>query len=343
MIKKIGRILLGILLLLAIATAVFIFKSKPTYDGELQLKELSQTAKVYYDSYGIPHIYAANKKDAFRSLGYVHAQDRLWQMEIVRRIAAGRLSEVFGKDILGTDKFFLSLGIDEASTKTVAELDMNSESVQLSQAYLDGINQFVAEGSTPVEFYLTGLEKSEFTVKDIHNVLGYMAFSFAQAHKTDPLLTQLKNKLGSQYLEDLEIDIDPNSTLIENYSPSTIDTIQNTIIASVTKTLESLNIPLFEGSNSWVISPEKTKNGKVIFANDPHIGFSSPSVWYEAHIVTPDYEKYGYHLAGVPFPVLAHDRKLAYGMTMFENDDIDFYFEETHPSDTTRYKTETGW
>ncbi len=343
MIKKIGKILLGILLLLGIGIAIFIYQSKPTYKGELSLNDLSKTVQVYYDTYGIPHIYAENNKDAFRSLGYVHAQDRLWQMEIVRRIGAGRLSEVFGKDMLRTDKFFLSLGIDDASTKSVLDLDMNSESVQLSQAYLDGVNQFVAEGATPVEFYLTGLDKSEFTLKDIHNVLGYMAFSFAQAHKTDPFLTNLKNKLGAAYLRDLQIDIDPNSTLIKNHYPQTADTIQTTVLSSVTKTLESFGIPLFEGSNSWVLSPEKTKNGKVIFANDPHIGFSSPSVWYEAHVVTPNYEKYGYHLAGVPFPVLAHDRKLAYGMTMFENDDIDFYFEETHPSDTTRYKTDTGW
>ena len=102
-------------------------------------------------------------------------------------------------------------------------------------------------------------------------------------------------------------------------------------------------MPLFEGSNSWVLAPEKTKNGKVILANDPHIGFAQPSVWYEAHVSTPNYEKYGYHLGGVPFPLLGHNRNLAYGLTMFENDDIDFYYEETNPSDSTQYKTENGW
>jgi len=215
--------------------------------------------------------------------------------------------------------------------------------VQLSQAYLDGINQFITDGPTPIEFYLTGIDKTPFTLVDIHNTLGYMSFSFAQAHKTDPFLTNLKNTLGAKYLADLEIDIDPASTLIKNHNPEAGDTIQNNVIASVTKTLESLHIPLFEGSNSWVIGPEKTKNGKVIFANDPHIGFSQPSVWYEAHVSTLTYEKYGYHLAGVPFPLLAHDRNLAYGMTMFENDDVDFYFEETNPQDSTQYKDGDTW
>ncbi|MDB4292280.1 penicillin acylase family protein [Maribacter sp.] len=340
--KVVQLVLLTALALLIVGVTVY-YLLKPEYKGEQHLTGLSTSVNVYYDTYGIPHIYAEDEKDAFRSLGYVHAQDRLWQMELLRRIGRGGLSEVFGEKVLRTDKFFLSLGIDEASEKTVADLDMNSESVQLSQAYLDGINQFIAEGPTPIEFYLTGIDKAPFTLKDIHNTLGYMSFSFAQAHKTDPLLTAIKDKLGPEYLVDLEIDIDPKSTVIKSYTAKGIDSTQLNVISAVSKTLESLAIPLFEGSNSWVIGPEKTKNGKVIFANDPHIGFSSPSVWYEAHVITPTYEKYGYHLAGVPFPLLAHDRNLAYGMTMFENDDVDFYYEETHPTDSTKYRTETGW
>lgn len=326
-----------------VSLAIFASTLKPNYNGEQQLSGLNDSVEVYYDSYGIPHIYGKTNLDAFRALGYVHAQDRLWQMELLRRIGRGGLSEVFGKDVLETDKFFLSLGIDEASNKTVESLDRNSASVQLSKAYLDGINQFIEEGPTPVEFYLTGIEKTPFTLVDIHNTLGYMSFSFAQAHKTDPFLSNLKQELGETYLKDLQIDVDTTSTLIKNFSPSADSTSVNVTISSVTKTLESLRIPLFEGSNSWVIGPEKTKNGKVIFANDPHIGFSQPSVWYEAHVVTPNYEKYGYHLAGVPFPLLAHDRNLAYGMTMFENDDVDFYYEEEHPNDSTLYKTDKGW
>ena len=107
--------------------------------------------------------------------------------------------------------------------------------------------------------------------------------------------------------------------------------------------LKGLPLPQFVGSNSWVIGPEKTKNGKVILANDPHIGFAQPSVWYEAHVSTPSYEAYGYHLAGIPFPLLAHNRNMAYGITMLENDDIDFYFETTSPLDSTKYKSGDGW
>ncbi len=337
-------IVLGILLLLLGLAGFILFNSlKPTYNGKKELTELSKESTVYFDTYGIPHIYAENELDAFKTLGYVHAQDRLWQMELLRRVAKGRLSEVFGKDLIETDKLFLSLGIDDATTETIAALDMNSDMVKLSEAYISGINAFIEEGATPVEFYLTGLKKEPFSLEDVYNAVGYMAFSFAMAHKTDPLMTNIKNKLGNRYLVDLAIDSDTATTWIKNYKWPLNDSITSTISSRVSKALDKLPIPQFIGSNSWVLAPDRTKNGKVILANDPHIGFAQPSVWYEAHISTPTYEKYGYHLAGVPFPLLGHNRKLAYGLTMFENDDIDFYYEKTNPEDASLYLTESGW
>ncbi len=341
--KKIGLWLLALLTVLIIGIAIFAHTLKPDYEGEKQLLGLSSKVDVHYDVYGIPHIYAQNETDALRSLGYVHAQDRLWQMELLRRIGKGGLSEVFGADLVSTDRFLLALGIDDASKRTVEKLDLGAEWVKLAQAYLDGVNAFVAEGPTPLEFYLTGLEKSKFELIDIHNILGYMSFSFAMAHKTDPLLTSIKDKLGEAYLKDLPMEVSPNTTWIKNHASQPLDSVQTHLTSSVMQSLQALGIPLFEGSNGWVLAPEKTRNGKVLFANDPHIGFSQPSVWYEAHIHTPSYEKYGYHLAGVPFPLLAHDRSLAYGLTMFENDDVDFFYEHAHPTDSTKYRHGTNW
>lgn len=341
--KKVLFVLLGLLLLTIIGVAIFLNSLKPDYGGKKTLPGISSEVTTYFDSYGIPHIYAKNEKDALKALGYVHAQDRLWQMELLRRVAKGRLAEVFGEDMVKTDKFFLSLGIDDHTKKTVSELDKDSEAIVLTQAYLDGINEFIKNGPTPIEFYLTGLEKEPFTIDDVYNAVGYMAFSFAMAHKTDPLLTSMRNKLGDDIIKDLAITSDTSTVWIKNYKGVKTDTLGTQITASVTAALENLPIPMLEGSNSWVLAPDKTKNGKVLFANDPHIGFAQPSVWYEAHISTPTYEKYGYHMAGIPFPLLGHDRNLAYGMTMFENDDIDFYYEETNPTDSTQYKTVEGW
>lgn len=342
-VKKIGLALLLLLLIVGISAAVFVQTLKPDYSGTKTLPQLQNEVQVYYDTYGIPHIYGQTQEDAFRTLGYVHAQDRLWQMELLRRIGSGGLSEVFGGDLLETDKFFLALGIDDAAAQTVAKLDRDKEAVKVAQAYLDGVNQFILDGATPIEFYLTGIDKKEFTLKDMYNTMGYMAFSFAMAHKTDPLLTNIKDKLGPAYLEDLEISSSSDLEWIKNHPRTAADSVQNTVAALVSDALEKWKLPMFEGSNSWVLAPEKTKNGKVIFANDPHIGFAQPAVWYEAHVETPSYSKYGYHMAGIPFPVLGHNRQLAYGMTMFENDDVDFYYEENNPANANEYKTPEGW
>ncbi len=327
MIKRILKILLVIILLLAIGSWFFIQRNKPVYSGKLQLNNLEDKVTVYYDDIGVPHIYAQNKNDAYVALGYVHAQDRLWQMELLRRIAPGRLSELFGKELIKTDKFFRGLGIETASKNAINELDTTSQYYKLSMAYLNGINQFIEEGTTPIEFRLIGIDKENYTLNDIYNVFGYMGFSFAMAHKTDPLLTNIKDKLGATYLADLDIKTNPKATLIENYNQKSKNDIASSISASANDIFQNTKIPPFIGSNSWVIGAKKTKNNKVIFANDPHIGFAQPAVWFQSHIVTPDFEIYGFNLGLTPFPLLGHNRNYAYGLTMLANDDVDFYEE----------------
>ncbi|MHB1146857.1 MAG: penicillin acylase family protein [Lutibacter sp.] len=333
---------IGVLIVLILIGSWMYFNSlKPDYSGEITLSGIENETSVYFDDYGIPHIYAQNQYDATTALGYVHAQDRLWQMELMRRIAPGRLSEIFGKDMLKNDRFFVSLGIEETSRKSLEKLDKNGEVYKLATAYLNGINQFIENGPTPIEFTLVGIEKEPYQLNDIYNILGYMSFSFAMAQKTDPLLSVLKKKLGDDYLKELNIEIGSNTTFIKN-SKENLESY-SAMVASVNEVMEKSPISPFIGSNSWVVSPKKSATGKVLFANDPHIGYSQPAVWYEAHIVTPDYEMYGYHLAGVPFPLLGHNRNYAYGLTMFENDDIDFYNEENNPADSTKYKTPAGF
>ena len=331
---------MSILLVVVLMGFAYAYYQKPTYEGKLQLKNISQETSFYFDEYGIPHIYANSQKEAMVVLGYVHAQDRLWQMELLRRIAPGKLSEIFGTKALKTDRFFAGLGIEEASDLAVSKMDKNSESYQLASAYLDGINQFITEGKTPIEFQLLGLKKEKFTIKDIYNVFGYMSFSFAMAQKTDPLLTEIRDKFGMKYLQDFGLDGSLGITQLKSYNGKAKDYAE--ISKAITSLLEQSPVPSFIGSNSWVIGSNKTKNGKVIFANDPHIAFSQPGTWYEAHIVTPDYEIYGCYLAGTPFPLLGHNRQYAYGLTMFENDDIDLYQEKNDLADANKYQTPNG-
>ena len=339
--KKIPLVLLSIIVILAFALVGYGFYLKPIYEGEQKLKNIQKETTVFFDDFGVPHIYANSQKDAMIALGYVHAQDRLWQMELMRRIAPGRLSEIFGSKALKSDLFFAGLGIDENSEKAIAKIDKNSQTYQLALAYVDGINQYIAEGKTPVEFEILGIKKEKFTVKDVYNTFGYMAFSFAMAQKTDPLITDIRDNLGSDYLKDFGLDGSLSTTQIKIFEGKAIE--YNEISKSMASVLNNSPVPQFIGSNSWVIAPKKTKNGKVIFANDPHIGFSQPCTWYEAHIVLPNYEMYGYYLAGTPFPLLGHNRDYAYGLTMFENDDVDLYQEAENPNNKNQYQTAKGF
>ena len=331
-----------VVLILFIASAGWLYSKTlhPVYNGEIKIKNTTEDVTVYFDDIGVPHINAQNQKDAYLAFGYVHAQDRLWQMELVRRIAAGRLSEILGKELLSVDQFFSGLGIEEAANKTIASLDKSSQAYILTQAYLDGVNQFIKNGKTPLEFILLGLEKEKYTIKDIYNVFGYMSFSFAVAHKTDPLLTEIKEKLGAPYLSELLGFAGENLTVNKTSIPEKINA---TISRAVSSIMDDLPVSPFIGSNSWVIAPEKTKNGKVIFANDPHIGFSQPSVWYQNHIKTPDFEIYGFNIALMPFPLMGHNRAYAYGMTILANDDLNFYIEEDNPENSLEYKTIDGY
>lgn len=336
-------LLIFIFLLIALIGAFLIYRSyqKPKYEGDVYLKNIKKDTTVYFDEYGVPHIYAENSKDAMVALGYVHAQDRLWQMELLRRIAPGRLSEIFGSVALKNDQFFAGLGIEEASAKAIRSLDKNSPAYQLTMAYLEGINQYLEEGSTPVEFQLLGVKKQKFTIKDVYNIFGYMSFSFAMAQKTDPLLTDIRNKYGMDYLKDFGLEENFNTTQIKIAKEKQQE--YAAISQSIASLLDQSPVAPFVGSNSWVIAPQKAKNKKVIFANDPHIGFSQPGTWYEAHIDTPDFELYGCYLAGAPFPLLGHNREYAYGLTMFENDDVDFYQEENNPKNNNQYQTKNGF
>ena len=339
--KKSFKIILVTLFSVLVLLIIYLQYSKPIYKGTIKLKNIQSSTTVYFDDFGVPHIYANTQKEAMIALGYVHAQDRLWQMELLKRIAPGRLSEIFGSVMLKNDCFFAGLGIDEDSDIAIASMDTNSETYQLTMAYLDGVNQYIECGKTPIEFQILGIKKEKLTLKDVYNIFGFMSFSFAMAQKTDPLLTDIRDQLGSKYLADFGINGELGTKQLQNFEGKSKQYAE--ISRSVAAMLDNSPVPPFIGSNSWVLGAEKTKNGKVIFENDPHIGFSQPGTWYEAHICTPNYEMYGFHLAGTPFPLLGHNRNFAYGLTMFENDDLDFFEEKDNPKNSTQYQTVAGF
>jgi len=322
--KKVLISLIGIIIIIIIAVYLFLQNTKPNYADSLSLDGLKEKVEVKYDTYGIPHIYAKNEHDAYMALGYVHAQERLFQMEMIRRVASGTLSEILGPDLLSVDKLFRTLGIFQKSKELAKQYHASNEAHKESaNAYFKGINTFIKQGATPIEFTIIGIPKREFSIEDAYNAAGYMSFGFAEGFKVDPILSQLVNKYGVNYLEDIAIVSPNDSTRIQSFSK--IDSSQITSLAQV---IEKIPIPLLIGSNSWVIGSDRTKSGKPVFENDTHIAYSQPSVWFEAHLEYPGMSHYGHYLAGVPFALLGHNQLAAIGLTMFENDDVDLYAEK---------------
>ncbi len=332
--KKILSILGSLVLLLVIGLLVFIFLQSPRYDGELQLDGLTEQVEVHFDEYGIPHIYAQNEADAYRALGYVHAQERLFQLEMMRRVGSGTLAEFLGKDLLEIDQFFHTLGIPKHAKESSAAFLAQGETPwkKAAEAYLAGVNAFIENGKLPIEYMLLGEKPRPYTFEDMHSIVGYMSFTFAMGLKTDPLVTKMARELGPDYLNSLSVQTLAEHHVIPVHYPDSLQTDSLSIRSNLTALLEKLPVPLLEGSNAWVISGSRTKSGKVLFNNDTHIGFASPSVWFEAHMEYPGFSFYGNHLAGVPFGLVGHTRHHSIGLTMFENDDQDFFEEKLNPA-----------
>ena len=343
--KWLKRILLVILVLLVVGLLLgwlYVGNLGPDYNESRSLTGLEANTEVLYDTYGVPHIYADSNVDAYRTLGYVHAKDRLWQMELLRRIATGRLSEILGPAIVETDKFFRQLQISKTTDAAVTHYhETTSPELQACvAAYLAGVNSYVDSDETPIEFTILGIDKTHFDVYDIHNIMGYMAFSFAMGHKTEHVISHIADQLGSAYLNALDIHVDTTTTMIESHVSGAL---ARNLSTQAYEILDGLPHPALIGSNSWVISGDRTASGAVIFANDPHIGFSQHAEWYEAHIETPELSIYGNHLAGYPFAVMGHTPDWAVGVTMYENDDIDFYKERIDTQNGTTYYHNRQW
>lgn len=343
------KLLISLAILLALFVALYLFvriKHSPTLDGEISLQGLSSSTDVLFDTYGVPHIYAASAGDAYRTLGYVHAQDRLFQMEMMRRVGNGSLAELLGEDLLDIDKFFHTIGIPAHAIRSTEEWqkDMSPEWKSHVLAYIDGVNEFIQNGSLPLEYTLLGHSPRTFTIEDIHAITGYMSFTFAMTLRTEPLVTKIHRQLGAEYLKVLSVHTLPEHHTMPVHYPQRDSSLQiSTDYASISKLLEKLPVPLLMGSNAWVIAGSKTQSGEVLFCNDTHIGFAQPSVWYEAHLEYPGFSIYGNHLAGLPFPLVGHSREHSVGLTMFENDDWDLFEEKINPENPNEVVFKDGF
>ncbi|MGV8860888.1 MAG: penicillin acylase family protein [Pseudomonas sp.] len=333
-----------VITLIAGGGAWYIHSKQPVRQGEMTLVHLQAPVTVRYDERGVPHIRAENEADLYRTLGYVHAQDRLFQMEMLRRLARGELAEVLGPKLLDTDKLFRSLRIREHADTYVAQQDKQTPAWKALEAYLDGINQYQDTHAKPIEFDLLGIKKRPFTAEDTLSVGGYMAYSFAAAFRTEPLLTYVRDQLGADYLKVFDLAWQPQGALGQAPALAGADWKGLNDLARLSQhALEEAGLPQFEGSNAWVVSGTRTQSGKPLLAGDPHIRFAVPSVWYEAQLSAPGFELYGHHQALNPFASLGHNRDFGWSLTMFQNDDLDLIAEKTNPDNPNQVWYHGAW
>lgn len=316
--------LVSVLALAVLGVGAWLAHSLPQREGTLPLHGLSAPVSVRFDVQGVPHIQAQQEADAYRALGFLHAQERLFQMEILRRLARGELADLLGPSLLKADRLFRTLRLRERGDEFAEREDKNSREWQGLSAYLDGINQFQAQQPLPPEFALLGIQPRPFTPADTFSVMGYMAYSFAAAFRTEPVLTHIRDQLGCEYLVLFLPDAPctPQPTLLKNADWHALQQLSALVVQA-----PGAGFATFEGSNAWAIAGSRTASGHPLLAGDPHIAFSAPQVWYSAHLQTPDFELYGQYHALIPFALLGHNRDFGWSLTMFQNDDLDLIAE----------------
>ncbi|MBW7858111.1 MAG: penicillin acylase family protein [Leptonema sp. (in: Bacteria)] len=346
----------------------------PKIDGSIKAPTLSKPVTIVRDSYGVPHIEAANANDAYFALGFTVAGDRLFQMELQRRLAQGELAEILGPALIPVDQRFRTFGYRRAAQVHLDSEEKSAaskEALKLLDQFLAGVNYYIETQKLPIEYSLLGATARPFTKLDVMSMMAYMSFTFANGHTVDPIYSAIKdnysvamaNELFPGYTKEKPITIietEPkfNSSNQESAVPplsmagpnllfSWNNYLRNIVSNMVIQKLsvESLvaSIPVLHGSNSWVIGPSRSVSGGAILANDPHISISNPDVWYEAHIKYEGFENYGYYIPIFPFPLLGHNYKRAWALTMFENDDLDLYRETFDPNDSTKVKYKGQW
>lgn len=347
--KKIAGIsFVSILIIITIAVIYFFFLAGdvlPDTAGTLTYTHLKAEVKVHRDKWGVPHIYAESDEDAYFALGYVMAQDRLWQMDFYRRITDGRLSEILPKNerILKFDKTFKLLCFRHYSKKSLTAFKTdpaNKKIIKSMESYLKGVNTFIKENQNklPVEFQILGYKPEPFTDLDIMTMAGYLAFGFNPTLKVEVMMGKLVNKLGKDKALEIFPDYHPDGKVTvdskihteksnSNNEKSALLQSYNGSLMSQLKINELLPLNL-DGSNAWAISAKRSKSGKAILANDPHLPLFMPSIFYEAHIITKEQNFSGFFIPPIPFGLIGHNEDIGWAVTTLLNDSSDFYIEQ---------------
>nr|WP_319998226.1 penicillin acylase family protein [uncultured Draconibacterium sp.] len=323
------RVLLGVLgfLILALVVGFVVLQNiktsgVPDYNEDLKLEGLTQPVSIFRDEHAIPHIYAENETDLYRAVGFVMAQDRLWQMDLLRRVTQGRLSEILGKDQLETDLMMRALRIQEKSEKILAT--SSPEIVAALEAYSDGINQYIRKYPLPPEFKVLQYKPEIWEPVHCINLIGYMSWDLSMGWGTEYFLHQLRAEISDEKIAELIPDLKNHKTAIyPEFGKIKIEASE--MLLSATENLKELGAEIFNGSNNWAVAGKKSQTGMPLLANDMHLGLFAPGIWYQMHqVVDGEINVTGLVVPGQPFVICGHNDSIAWGMTNVMVDDLDF-------------------
>jgi penicillin G amidase len=314
-------------------------KPLPSYQSEIQVSELRQPVHVYWDEFGVPSIFASSEHDLYTTLGYLHAQDRLWQMTVVQLFVEGRFSEFFGKDLLDFDRFSRTTGFWR--TAAMIEKELDPQEIQLLSWYSNGINRFVAENRNrlPVEFALTGVQPIEWTPQHsiaLSRLLGWelnvswwskIMLGYLEPFFQEPVLRELFPVWPTDSPRNL--DLTQTRQLLSSLLP-----VMDADRAS--RTLYG-NLGTHIGSNGWVSDGSRTESGYPLLAGDPHLGLDMPGKWYEVHMNLNGRNLAGATIPGAPFIIMGQNDYLAWTFTSLMADDTDFFIEHVNPENRGKY------
>ena len=314
----------------------------PTINGRLKLNGLHDRVEIIRDEWGVPHIYAHNDEDVFFAQGFVHAQDRLWHMELNRRLPSGRLAEIVGEIAFSTDKLMRIVGLQRAAKNDW--MHASEETVIALNAYARGVNAFLEthQNKLPLEFTLLRFKPEPWRPLDSLVWIKMMAWGQGLNWDAELLRAAILNKLGPERTAQLlGSDLADTNPIILNQTPiAGFDRL----VSELQQAKNFLNLHSPVGmSNNWVIDGTKTVTGKPLLANDPHLPLQMPSLWYEAHLVTPEWSAAGVTLPGVPLIVIGHNQEIAWGVTNAFVDAQDLYIEQFDENDPTRYRVGENW
>lgn len=343
--KKVALAILALLALLAAAALWYRSASQPQVDGRIRLGGLHAPVDIVRDAEGIPHIYAKSADDAYFALGFVHAQDRLWQLEMNRRIVAGRMAEILGPNAADTDRFLRTLGVRRNAERILANLAPDARSAL--EAYARGVNAYLAnrKGPLPPEFLLTGAPAPQpWEPADSIGWQTMMAWDLGANWTQELLRMRLAQRLSLQQINEF-LPPYPGEPVLRTqdytrlYRELAGTSQQLAAVASIAPPsyVEGM------GSNNWVIGGALSQTGKPLLANDPHLGLSAPALWYFAHLSAPGLNAIGATLPGIPTVVLGRTDRIAWGFTNTAPDVQDLYIERINPANGKQYQTPDGW